>query len=446
MSLEDKLYRLLRIYKNLPLPIKHVLGLSYRLIPNKFKYGSFYFEYLKRIKSNENYSKTLQNQLKFNIDNIPFYKSINSTNIQDFPIINKEIIKLKFNDFINSQNKNILKTNTGGSSGTPFEFYIEKGVTRPKEKAHFNWYWGQFGFKPNDKVLMIRGEALSNNKLYEYQAIENRLALSCYLLNEANMREVVSAINKFKPKYIHAYPSALKSFIDIVKQSKELLKVDIKVIFLGSEGLLNKDRNYIELFFNSKVAHWYGHSERLIHAGNCPYSNEFHIFDFYGYAELVDDTNEVITEVEKKGRIIATGYDNKVMPLVRYDTGDEAEYSKNITCKCGFKGRSFKNIYGRTQDYIYLIDKTKVSLTAFIFGQHFEEFAVIKELQIEQHNYGAIDVRIVLHKEKSIDSFKFINKLKNSVDNKLDISLIFVEFIPKTPRGKQISLIQKIKE
>jgi len=445
MSIEDILYGLLKTYKGLPYPIKNIIGRVYRIIPAKVKYGKFYFSYLKRIDSNHTpMGFLLKKQMVLCNEKLLFYKSKNYKKISDFPIITKSIIKTNFKEFINSENRNIIKSNTGGSSGTPFEFFLEKGISRPKEKAHFDWYWKQFGYTPGDKVLMIRGEALAGNKLYEYQAIENKLAVSCYLINKSNVAEVVEAINKFNPKFIHAYPSALKSFIEAANQNKTLFQLTIQAIFLGSEGLIDKDKKHIESFFSSKVAHWYGHSERLIHAGNCLYSDEFHIFDFYGFAELVDYNNEVITLPEVKGRIIATGFDNTVMPLVRYDTGDEAEYSINKRCKCGFEGRSFKKIHGRGQDYIYLIDKAKVSLTAFIFGQHFEEFTVIKELQIEQHNYGKIEIKIVLHKGKSIESLKFTNKLKNSVKNKLEISLIFVDSISKTSRGKHVFLIQKI--
>lgn len=444
MSVEDKLYGLLKIYKNLPYPIKNVIGKFYRVLPNKIKYGNFYFSYLNRTKKDSfSQKELLEKQIALAVNKIPYYKDQKFNTISDFPIINKSIIKSRFNEFIDNNRQDFIKTNTGGSSGTPFEFLLEKGVSRPKEKAHFDWYWKKFGYSPGDKMLMIRGEALAGNKLYEYQAIENKLAISCYLINDSNVKEVIKIINKFNPKFIHAYPSAIKNFISLT--SANSLKIDVKAIFLGSEGLLISDKRNIESFFKSKIAHWYGHSERLIHAGNCPYSDEFHIFAFYGYAELVDENQNVIDEPNKVGKIVATGFDNSIMPFLRYDTGDEAEYSENENCKCGFKGKSFKRINGRSQDFIYLIDKTKVSLTAFIFGQHFEEFSVIREMQLEQEEYGKVLIRIVLQNNNEFDSLKFIDKLIQSVKNKIKVEVNIVESIEKTPRGKHVFLIQKIK-
>ncbi|MEL0651809.1 hypothetical protein V6246_10280 [Algibacter sp. TI.3.09] len=443
--MEDKLYHLLTLYKNLPFPIKFIVGKIYNSLPTNIKYGRFYNLYLKRINDfNKRQNVLLENQISYVIENIPYYKGNEYKSIIDFPVINKNIIRENFNQFLNLKN-NGIKTNTGGSSGTPFEFYLEKGVSRPKEKAHFDWYWNQFGYNSGNKILMIRGESLANDKLYEYQAIGNKLAISCYHINKINIESVINIINKFNPKFIHGYPSALKNFIDLVEENSKSLELEIKAIFLGSEGLFYKDKERIKKYFNSKIAHWYGHSERLVHAGNCMYSDDFHIFPFYGYVELLDDENNVITEPNIKGKIVATGFDNTVMPFIRYDTGDEAEYSEMNKCNCGFIGNSFKKIHGRNQDYIYLIDRTKVSLTAFVFGQHFDEFSKINQIQLEQNEYGKLIIRIVLRGE-TINNKGFVKKLTDSVNAQLEIELKIVENIKKTKRGKHIFLIQNLKK
>ncbi|WP_417359547.1 hypothetical protein [Galbibacter sp.] len=444
--MEDLLYNMLSLYKKLPYPLKLGIGYLYRLLPNSIKYGRFYFEYVERLKNfnSEIQQNLLKSQLKFSYQNIPYYKKVMFTRIEDFPIVNKNIIRENKSKFVNPSNFNRLVANTGGSSGTPFEFYLEKGVSRPKEKAHFDWYWGQFGYKPGNKILMIRGEPLADNKLWEYQVIENKLAISCYLINSTNVTEVYKVIKKFEPSFIHAYPSALKNFISCLDKANIQSNLNIKAIFLGSEGLYLTDQLQIEDYFKAKVAHWYGHSERLIHAGNCPYSSDLHIYPSYGYAELLNENMEIITEPNIKGEIVATGFDNQIMPMIRYATGDEAEYSEKKECECGFKGSSFKNIYGRKQDYIYLSDGTKVSLTAFIFGQHFDEFNSIKELQIVQEKMGDILIKIVLQSDNSLDENNFIRKLIDSVNNKITISLQLEDEIPKTKRGKHIFLIQKI--
>src|SRR4030042_2384929 len=308
----------------------------------------------------------------------------------------------QISNFINPGIKK-LKANTGGSSGTPFEFYIEKNVSRPKEKAHFDWYWSQFGYSPNDKMMMVRGLPLFRDKKFEYTTINNVLNVSCYNINETNISIINAEINKFKPLFIHAYPSSLKILTSLMEPYKQILNLSIKAIFLGSEQLLEQDRDYFESFYNAKVVNWYGHTERLIHGGNCPYSDEFHFYPSYGYLELLDKDDRTITKPGIQGRIIASGFDNKAMSFIRYDTGDTGVLSDKKECACGFKGTSLQKIMGRLQDFVYLSDGTRVSLTAFIFGQHLRVFKKIKELQVFQGKIGEIEIRIVRNPDFNMD-------------------------------------------
>lgn len=448
MSIEDYLYKWLRFYKTLPYPVKLILGKFYRMLPYSLRFGSFYQKYVKRIRTFdiEKEKVFLRDQLEVANLHIPFYKNCSAKDLMSFPVINKHIVRERFEQFVKPGSTQYLKANTGGASGTPFEFYLEKNVSRSKERAHFDWYWKQFGYKPGCRMLVLRGESLFKNKLFEYEAIDNKLAISCFLLNKDNIERIIHVINRFKPSFVHGYPSAVKNFIFLAEASLIPLNISIRALFLGSEMLFSADRELIGCFFNSKIAHWYGHSERLVFAGNCPFTEYLHIYPFYGYVELIDDKNVVIETPNVKGRIVATGFDNKVMPLIRYDTGDEAEYANDGVCECGFKGRSFRKIYGRNQDYVFLNDDTKVSLTAFIFGQHFEEFSYIKEMQLEQIVKGELIIRMVVINRNDFNVKNFVSKLRRSVSEKIQISIAFMEELPKTGRGKHVFMIQKVKE
>lgn len=457
-SIEDILYPFLRFYNTLPLSIRNGVGKIYRLLPNKWRYGSYYSKYFKRINLFQTKNNSLElcqhlliNQVNYATENIPFYQQyehITSIDeLEKLPVICKETITINPAQFINPFLKNRgLRSNTGGSSGTPFSFLIEQGVTRPKEAAHFDWYWGDYGFKSGDKVLMIRGKSLRNNADYEYQAIGNKLVVSCYNLNHLSIKEIYKQIVKFKPKFIHAYPSALlifsKELQSYLKNTKPAF--DIKAIFLGSEYLFEQDKSFFENFYNSKAVNWYGHSECLIHGGKCELSGDYHFYPFYGYIELVDENGNIINEPNVEGRIIATGFDNKVMPLIRYDTGDIGIYSEKSECKCGFKGKSLSKIVGRGKDFIVLKDRTKVPLTAFIFGQHHDEFSQIKEMQITQNIAGEILIRIVpLNQFSEGMQSELKKRLINSVSvGNLDVVFQIVSLIEKTERGKHRILIQ----
>ena len=460
--MEDFLYKYLSFYGILPQPIKQFIGRLYSYLPNRFKYGPFYYLYAERLRSffqmgslqeiEREQNKLLFSQVNRSIEQIPFYRHYKKiSSLEEFrilPVIDKNTIREKRDELINPllPGKKII-ANTGGSSGTPLEFYIEKGVSRSKEKAHFDWYWHQFGYKPFDKMLMIRGLPLAGKRLYEFRTIDNILNISCYNINKNNIQEVLVRINQFRPKFIHAYPSSLKVITSLLEQHKKKLDFSITAIFLGSEYLNENDRCYFEGFYNARIVNWYGHSERLIHGGNCPFSNEYHFYPSYGFIELLDENNQVINHPGKEGRIVATGFDNRIMPFIRYDTGDLGVLSDQSTCKCGFKGVSLQKIAGRGHDLIVLSDGTQVSLTAFIFGQHLEAFKRISEMQVVQHKIGEIELRIVKNSDFTPKDEENTKKtLLNSVNNKIIIDFNYVESIPKTSRGKNVFFISSLKK
>ena len=214
------------------------------------------------------------------------------------------------------------------------------------------------------------------------------------------------------------------------------IKFHPKALFLGSEHLPEADRQLFESFYQAPAANWYGHSESLIYGGNCPCSEEYHFYPSYGYMELLDDEGQDVTVPGKEGRIVATGFDNRVMPFIRYDTGDRGVLSAKRECRCGFRGTSL-SIAGRGQDVILLCDGTRVSLTAFIFGQHLQAFEKIREMQVIQNQAGELELAIVKSPAFSAkDEKSVIETLQRSVNGKLKLTVdIFLCF--QNPQGKK---------
>ncbi len=458
--MEDFFYKFLSSYNHLPYPAKKTLGSIYHKIPSKIKYGPFYFEYRKRLEffnslntfeEVEYYqNEILKEQINATIASVPFYKGYKKftslDDLREYPVLNKTVISHDINAFLNpGLARKRIKTNTGGSSGNPLEFYLEKDSSRTRERAHFDWYWGLFGYKPGDRILMVRGTPISGNKPFEYRTIDKILNISSFNLNENNIVQVLDAINRFSPRFIHAYPSSLNVMTSLLEPFR--LKLDFLpgALFLGSEFLSETDRMRFEAFYKAPAVNWYGHSERLILGGNLKNCDSYHFFPSYGYMELLNDDGEVITRPGEEGRIIATGFDNRVMPFIRYDTGDTGILSRVQDCSCGFRGKTLEIISGRRQDFIILSDGTKVSLTAFIFGQHLPAFKKIREMQVIQHKAGEIELALVKNNNFSLrDEISVVGALRKLVKDKLEIKVIYVESVSKTPRGKNIFFVTEL--
>jgi len=459
ISIEDIFIKRKKSFYNLPLPLRDGVGYIYNKIPMSIRYGSFYKIYAKRIhrfliEKDPQVIPLLQLHLlkktvNHAVDNIPFYQrfqKITSTGeLQQFPVVSKKEFSDLPEQFIDPGSEgHRLRSNTGGSSGTPLSFFLHKHMTRPKEKCHFQWFWGQYGYRPGSKTLMVRGAPLKNNSLFEKQILGNILSISCYELNDRNVNEVIRAIKQFNPQFIHAYPSALRILTDCIKYPCRLGKdVRIKAAFLGSEGLSESNREWFAQFYDTQIVNWYGHSECVLHGGNSPGTEEFYFYPFYGYVELLDEHGNIITEPGKIGRIVGTSFDNYVMPFVRYDTGDLGVLSSKKETPNGLPCVVMEHMEGRSQNIIFLNDKTMVTLTAFIFGQHPPQFSGIREMQLQQDEIGTLLIRVVPNLNwKSDDSETMRTILMRSVSGKIKIDVRIVEQIPKTHQGKHRLLIQ----
>jgi len=458
-SIEDIFVKWKKKFYNSPLPLRNGVGYIYNKIPMSIRYGSFYRKYAKRInrfliEKDPHAIAMLQLDLlkktvNHAVDNIPFYlqfQKITSTGeLQQFPVVSKRHYNDMPEKFTDPGSKgHRLCSNTGGSSGTPMSFLLHKHITRPKEKCHFQWFWGQYGYSTGSRILMARGTPLKNNNLFEKQILGNILSVSCYELNDRNVNEVIGTIEQFKPQFIHAYPSALRILTDCIKDPCRLGKdVRIKAAFLGSEGLSESDREWFKQFYDTQIVSWYGHSESVLHGGNSPRTEGYYFYPFYGYVELLDEHDGIITEPGKIGRIVGTSFDNYVMPFIRYDTGDMGVLSSKKKTPNGLPCVVMEHIEGRSQNIIFLNDKTMVTLTAFIFGQHLPQFSGIREMQLQQDEIGTLLIRVVPNLNwKSDDSETMRTILTSSASGKIKIDVRIVEHIPKTHRGKHRLLIQ----
>jgi len=454
--MEDSLLQYLKYYEKLPQWIKYPAGILYSSLPPMVRYGTFYSNFRKRIDyflhlpDHESMINAQQEilfaEVNRSIKEIPFYQQYDSVRcLDDFhrlPVVSKADYLKDISLFCSSNVSRRLKVNTGGSSGTPLTFYLEKKKSRPKEKAFFDWFWGNWGYRPNSRILMLRGKPLTHNALYEYQSIKNCLNVSCYELTPGNASTVLKEIQKFKPQFIHAYPSAVDVFVRCIGNAAQNCFSELKALFLGSEFLDHEEKNRFESFFQAPACAWYGHTECALLGGALPRDDRLLFFPFYGFFELLDDAGNVITQPGVTGRIVGTSFDNSVMPFIRYDTGDRGTLSEPV--KLGnFFCPTLARIDGRAQDLIYLQDGAAVSLTAFIFGQHFKEFDLIREMQIEQRELGSIVLRIVPLNTLTEQNKQAIKDfLEASVSNRLKIQIETVKHIEKTLRGKHRFLIQ----
>jgi phenylacetate-CoA ligase len=190
------------------------------------------------------------------------------------------------------------------------------------------------------------------------------------------------------------------------------------------------------------IAH-YGHSERVLMAGTLPGDDRYFFWPQYGFLELVDERGRSVTEPGRMGFVVGTSFDNRVMPFVRYRTGDLAVLS--ATGNPDLAGFAVcDRIVGRLQEFVVCRDKRLASITA-IGAAHFPEMALADAIQYEQHAPGKLLLKLA--SEQPLDEAALARTCA-AVERKLQggctVQARQVPRIERTPRGKARMILQHL--
>ena len=404
----------------------------------------------------------LKNLIFYVQNNIPFYqkfldKKIDVEKIKtlqilnNFPIINKKIIQKDPDLFLNFKNKKkIINRTTGGSTGTPLTVWSDMDF-QIKDKANTIYYTQIFGINIfKDKSVRIYGDKipqfLINENKYWYKKDVNQLVMSSFHINSNTYDNYLKQISIHKPKYIHSRSSTIFTLARLIDENNKNFKIKLKYIFVDGEYLTKGQRRTIESVFRCRVINIYGHTEGALIGHPCAHSNYLHFMPQNGILELVDRHGKEINTDGKKGRVIATGFNNQILPLLRYETGDVGLKEKK-KCKCGRNYFLLKEIEGREQDYVYDKNKKKVPLAPAIFNYNDMDWKGINEFKVIQKKPGKILVNIEKNEKYSSKEIKSrVNKKINLIfGNRIKVSSSIVKKILKTKIGKHRYLDQKIK-
>ena len=178
-------------------------------------------------------------------ENVPYYRRVfdkrslkpkdikNFDDLKKLPYLTKDDVRKNLKDLIA---RNILKEDmkyvtTGGTSGEPLGFYIERKTNIIR--MAFEWReWNWMGYKFGDRCIVLRGNVVKRKEngkpnWWEYDKENNYLILSTYDMTDENLPKYIKKIEAFKPRIIRAYPSA----IDILAKFIEMRPYNV-IVFL----------------------------------------------------------------------------------------------------------------------------------------------------------------------------------------------------------------------
>ncbi len=120
----------------------------------------------------------------------------------------------------------------------------------------------------------------------------------------------------------------------------------MKLLMGGGEGITERSRAELEAFWGAPLCMTYASTEAAtILAFECTQRSGYHVNEFDFHLEIVEP------DTDGYGEIVLTTVSRRVMPLIRYRTGDVARWLRE-PCACGLPFRRLSPLRGRLDEQV----------------------------------------------------------------------------------------------
>ncbi|MCK5614302.1 phenylacetate--CoA ligase family protein, partial [Candidatus Pacearchaeota archaeon] len=253
---------------------------------------------------------------------VPYYRTImrqkgvtpsdikSKDDLQVFPLLTKQKIRDNFDNLLNVRykKKEMTLVMTGGTTGTPLQFYFSKHELGVRA-AHWE-RWKKFaGLKQFDKFIYI---GMDQNAEHNPNYKGTFTLYGCYVmasfgLDDNLMWKYWENIKRFKPVYLRGFASACYLLADFIRRNN--IHYPLKAVLSSSDMLYPYQKKVIEETFSCEVFDHYGLVEDIVAATECEYHDGFHITMESCVVEVIDEDGSPVPAGEM-GTIVGTNLEN----------------------------------------------------------------------------------------------------------------------------------------
>ncbi len=326
--------------------------------------------------------------------------------------------------------------NTGGSSGEPLRFWIDRQRVSHDVAAKWRatrWWDVDIG----DREIVVWGSPIeigAQDRLRQLRDLVLRTRLlSAFRLDDATLDHCLDIMQRFRPRMLFGYPSALARIAAHARQRGRLLdRLGVAVAFVTSEQLFPDQRALIEETFACRVANGYGGRDFGFVAHECA-SGSLHVSAEDIIVEIVDPQGRVQAP-GTPGEVVVTHLRTPGFPFIRYRTGDVAVLDPR-PCACGRGLPVLREVQGRTTDFLVATDGAKVHALALIYV--LRDLEGIRQFRITQEAPDLLRLELVTDAGFDRELLPEIERqFRRRLGEPLRVQFEFVADIPPAASGK----------
>lgn len=453
-------HALRNIYHLSPVLLQHIAVTLYGTWLRFLRYGSLHREMRNNLKVTEGFSRErlqiaqlrkLNYLLSEIVPSVPFYRERGFSgspvesleDLRDYPLTSKEDLRAP-REYLTAEKSSgaIFEVHTGGTTGKPLVIYCSRPVLQ-RNYAFFSRFLEWTGIPPSARTCTFAGRTIvspdcDDPPFWRYNAAMNQVLFSSYHISSSSIPLYVDALNRFDPELIDTYPSSLRPIARYIVDNG-LECINPTAIVTSSETLDASTRDLIEEAFGCPVYDHYGSAEMAAFITQCS-EGTYHVNPEFGIVEIIRDGKPA--KPGMLGEIVATGFVNDVMPLVRYATGDLAAWG-DFECPCGSAFPVIERIEGRKDDVIITPEGRLVGRLDPIF----KNVDAIYETRIIQDDIDHLSVEVIPTAEFGPEHAALLKKeLRRRIGSYMCVDVKTVEEIHRSNSGKLRTVVSTLSE
>jgi phenylacetate-CoA ligase len=366
-----------------------------------------------------------------------------------FPLLEKPTLRSRREEMVwREEGPRPKLVRTSGSTNEALQFYTsanrEAEINAARIRGH-RW----IGVDKGEKEVWFWGSPVeldAQTRLKHFRDwLINEPLTNGFELTPERVAAGVEDWKRWRPKCIFGYPNSFVLLIQMAEKQgtdlREVKRCGLEVISTTSEMLGEVNRKIIAEAFGVPVYDSYGAREVGLIGHEC---NRFtmHTSDEHLILETIDP--DTLEPTDGEGELVATSLISRVMPVIRYRTGDVVTLSEE-PCACGRTLGSIEISGGRIADFVVTKDGKWVVGYSFIYICR--SVPGVVKFQVRQEEMGRIRVLLVTDEHFPEDGAERVThkvRARLGSDDAIDVEL--VDDIRPAPSGKYRPVVGDVAE
>ncbi len=389
------------------------------------------------------------------VTHVPFYRQFSGLTtdldrrsvfevLKELPITNKETINRDPRAFLAENQKPGVISRTSGTTGTPFSVHMDRYTFLLTDAL---WWrrtlWA--GYEKGDWIARLVGDPVIPLKVkdpvepWRVSHFDRRIYFSTFHLTRKTAVRIGEFLNRRKPAFVMGYPSSLEILCNYLKQAGFRRDWNLKNVLFSSEPMHAHQELVIREVFQSGIRGLYGSGERVVSAAQCDFGN-YHLSLVDGFVEgqfgIMDSVKPAAV----------TTLTNKLMPLIRYQIGDETELQPSLACACGRTLPVVSPVITKHEDYIITPSGRRIAPSAVVWAFIHQEIKDINKSQVVQEDERTVRVYLDTDEESFL---KYRDVLKHSMVDvffgEMGVDVVRADHIDVQQSGKSRFIVNKLR-